>query len=149
MCVCAHVWRHVVQTRKTTLVMNFILSLYECKWMRKPREVIIWKTDKRANRAINTIVIFHFNNGTQLAEMSGYNGEWREMTREHLWCTFYVLWGTMRPKALHHHYAQCRCTHANAHQHTNRHCIYWQDEKKKTCTATHMRACIDTKPLGY
>ena len=101
--------------------------------------MIIWKTDKRANRAINTIVIFHFNNGTELAEMSGYNGEWREMTREHLWCTFYVLWGTMRPKALHHHYAHCRCTHANTHLHTNTHthCIYNPHSYTHACMYRH------------
>lgn len=35
------------------------------------------EADKKANRVINTIVIFHFNNGTELAEMSGCNGEWQ------------------------------------------------------------------------
>lgn len=41
-------------------------------------------TNKKANRVINTIVICHFNNATELQKKCGYNGKWQQMTQEEL-----------------------------------------------------------------
>lgn len=59
------------------IIMNFILSVYETKWMRQTMRRDRLETAKKANRVVNTTVIFHLNNGTELAEMSGHNGEWQ------------------------------------------------------------------------
>lgn len=64
--------------------MNFIVSLYETKWMRQTMRRDHLETVKKANRVVNTTVIFHFNNETELAEMSGYNGGWQWMTQKDL-----------------------------------------------------------------